>query len=301
MLNRLQDLKKLIKDGDSKTLVVPCAHDLHCLEAVLKAKDEGLFDCILIGDVALIKDYIKQLNSDETKITFIAEKDEVLAAKKAVSLVKEGKASFILKGLLQTASLLKEVVNKETGIGKGMMSHCALLELENYNRLLGVSDGGMIPHPDLEAKKEIIKNASYLFKALGYEKINVAALCASENVSPKILESVEAKELKEMSLKGDLGEVYVEGPISLDLALDMESSKIKGYESPVCGETDLLLFPSMAAANIMVKSLQQFAKAQMAGVILGAQCPIALTSRSASFEEKYYSLLLACVVGGYHG
>ena len=160
----------------------------------------------------------------------------------------------------------------------------------------GVTDGGMIPNPDLEGKKAIAHNAVAMFHDLGYERPLVSAVCAAENVSPKIIETVDAAALKQAALEGAFGPCYVEGPISLDLALSRESAQIKGYESPVTGETDILLVPGMAAGNMMVKSLVLFAGARMVGVVTGAKCPIALNSRSASFEEKYHSLLVCALM-----
>ena len=150
--------------------------------------------------------------------------------------MREGRAGFLQKGLMQTATILKAVVNKQTGIGLGRpMSHVALLELPGYPKLLGVTDGGMIPNPDLEGKKAIAHNAVAMFHGLGYERPLVSAVCAAENVSPKIIETVDAAALKQAALEGTFGPCYVEGPISLDLALSRESAQIKGYESPVTG------------------------------------------------------------------
>ena len=154
----------------------------------------------------------------------------------------------------------------------------------------------MIPAPDLETKKALLKNALGAMAKLGYEKPLVSALCAAEAVSPKIIETVDAAALKEASLNGELGNCYVEGPISFDLAMNPESAKVKKYESPVVGNSDILLVPSLATGNIMVKTMLLYAKAQMAGAIVGAKCPIALISRSASYEEKYYSLLLCALI-----
>ena len=137
-----------------------------------------------------------------------------------------------------------------------------------------------------------------LFRRLGYERPLVSAVCAAETVSPKIVETVDAASLKTAAQAGDFGNCCLEGPISLDLALDKKSAEIKRYESPVCGETDILLVPGMSAGNMMVKSLLTFAGAKMVGVVTGAKCPIALNSRSASFEEKYNSLLACSLAGG---
>lgn len=299
MLKNFKELREKVGSCAPKTVAVACAHDAHTLEAVLRAADEGILRYALVGrkdDILRIGGELGHTISEGDVIP--AETDEE-AAKLAVSLVREGRADFLQKGLMQTATILKAVVNKETGIGLGRpMSHTALLEIPGYHKLLGVADGGMIPAPDLAAKKAIVHNAAELFRQLGYERPLISAVCAAETVSPKIIETVDAAALKEAALAGAFGNCYVEGPISLDLALDKASAKIKGYESPVCGETDILLVPSMAAGNMMVKGLLIFAGAKMVGVVTGAKCPIALNSRSASFEEKYNSLLACALAGG---
>ena len=299
MLKNFQALREKVGTAAPRTVAVACARDGHTLEAVLRAAEEGILRYVLVGrrdDILKIGQELGHSISDGDIIP--AETDEE-AARLAVQLVREGKADFLQKGLMQTSTILKAVVNKETGIGLGRpMSHTALLEIPGYHKLLGVADGGMIPAPDLEAKKAILHNAVELFRRLGYDRPMVSAVCAAETVSPKIIETVDAAALKEAAQAGDFGPCYVEGPISLDLALDKSSAEIKGYESPVCGETDILLVPTMAAGNMTVKSLLTFAGARMVGVVTGAKCPIALNSRSASFEEKYNSLLACALAGG---
>ena len=261
------------------------------------AAQEGILNYLLIGHPEEILSIGRSLGHTIAPETVIPAATDEEAAAIAVSLVREGRAGFLQKGLMQTATILKAVVNKQTGIGLGRpMSHVALLELPGYPKLLGVTDGGMIPNPDLEGKKAIAHNAVAMFHGLGYERPLVSAVCAAENVSPKIIETVDAAALKQAALEGAFGPCYVEGPISLDLALSRESAQIKGYESPVTGETDILLVPGMAAGNMMVKSLVLFAGAKMVGVVTGAKCPIALNSRSASFEEKYHSLLVCALM-----
>jgi len=299
MLKNFAQLREKAGASAPKTVAVACAHDAHTLEAVLHASSEGILRYILIGRKDDILHIGRQLGHNIADDAIInAETDEESAAI-AVGLVKDGTADFIQKGLMQTATLLKAVVNKTTGIGLGRpMSHTALLEIPGYHKLLGVTDGGMIPAPDLEAKKAIVHNAVDIFRNLGYEKPMVSAVCAAETVSPKITETVDAAALKESALAGELGRCYVEGPISFDLAVNKASAEIKGYESPVTGETDIVLVPNITAGNMMVKSLIEFAGAKMVGVVTGAKCPVALNSRSASFEEKYNSLLACAAVSG---
>lgn len=296
MLKDFQDLRARVGTLPLKTVAVACAHDAHTLEAVFRAAEEGALNYILVGRKDDILRTGEELGYSIPERAVLHAETDAEVAEAAVRLVREGAADFLQKGLMQTSTLLKAVVNKETGIGLGRpMSHTALLEIPGYHKLLGVADGGMIPNPDLEGKKAILRNAVELFHQFGYERPMVSAVCAAETVSPKIVETVEAAALKEAALAGEFGACCVEGPISLDLAVSKSSAKTKGYESPVCGETDLLLVPGMAAGNLLVKSLLEFAGAKMVGLVTGAKYPIALNSRSASFEEKYNSLL-ACAL-----
>ena len=297
MLKNFHELREKVGSAAPKTVAVACAHDVHTLEAVFRAAGEGILRYVLVGRKDDILRIGRELDHEVSEDDIIHAETDQEAARIAVRLVNEAQADFIQKGLMQTSTILKAVVHKETGIGLGRpMSHVTLLEIPGYDKLLGVTDAGMIPAPDLEAKKAIVHNAVELFRRLGYERPMVSAVCAAETVSPKIIETVDAAALKEAAQAGAFGGCYVEGPISLDLALDRKSAEIKGYESPVCGKTDLLLAPGMAAGNIMTKSLLIFAGAKMVGVVTGAKCPIALNSRSASFEEKYNSLLACALV-----
>ena len=302
MLHNFNDLRGRVGSTEPKTVAVACAHDGHTLEAVLRAAQDGILRYILIGHADEILSVGRALGCEIDPAAVINADTDEDAARTAVELIREGKADFLQKGLMQTATILKAVVNKQTGIGVGRpMSHVALLEVPGYSKLLGVTDGGMMPNPDLEGKKAIVRNAVEMFHALGYEEPLLSALCAAENVSPKIIETVDAAALKQAALDGEFGLCILEGPISLDLALDAESARIKGYESPVTGKTDILVVPSMSAGNIMVKALIEFAGAKMAGVVIGARCPIALNSRGASFEEKYNSLLVCALMSGGKG
>ena len=297
MLKDFHALRELVRSGEAKTVAVACAHDAHTLEAVLHAAAEGILRYILVGHKDEILRIGAELGHTISEDAIIdAGTDEECAAI-AVELIRQGKADFLQKGYMQTATILKAVVNKQTGIGTGgVISHTAIIEIPGYHKLLGVADGGMIPHPDLEQKKGVLRNAVEAFRALGYEKPLVAAVCAAETVSPKIQETVDAAALKEAALAGDFGPCAVEGPISLDLAMDKASCAIKHYESPVAGEADILLVPYMAVGNIFVKGLLLFGGTRMVGVVTGAKCPIALNSRSASFEEKYYSLMACAAI-----
>ena len=176
---------------------------------------------------------------------------------------------MLIKGMLQTGTLLKAVVNKERGIrASEVMSHVAILDVPSYHKLLYVTDGGMVVAPDLEQKRHILRNAVDFCRFLGYDRPKVAALCAVETVNPAMPETADAAVLKEEGERGDFGPCLVEGPIALDLATDPEAAQVKGYHSPVAGDADILLAPSIAAGNLLGKSLYGLAGGEMAGVVI---------------------------------
>lgn len=277
-----------------KRVVVAAAQDEHTLEAVFKAKKDNIVEPILVGNKAKIKEVLNSLNESLEDSAIIDVVNDVEAAVKAVELINENKADFIMKGKIQTADLLRAVVNKETGLRTGsVMSHVVIHEIPTYHKLLAVTDGGMMMYPNVEEKKQIIENAVNTFVAMGYENPKVAVLAAVETVNPKMPEAVDAGMLKEMNENGEIKNCIVEGPISYDLTMNKESAQIKGFESPVTGDADILIVPNITAGNILGKSLVYSAGAKMAGFIVGAKVPIVLTSRGSSAEEKYLSLVLS--------
>lgn len=285
------------KNPQKKKVVVVAAHDEHTLEGINRAYENGIIIPILIGDKAKIESIIKKEGFSFLEAEIIDINDDIEAARRAVEMIRERKADFIMKGKLQTADLLKQVVNKEYGLkASEVMSHVGLFEVPSYHKLIVITDGGMLPYPDLHQKAMIIQNALKVLKKLGYDTPKVAALAAAEVVNPKMKESVDAAELKKMNQEGTLTDCFVEGPISYDLMISKEAAKIKGYESPVTGDTDILLTPDMTTGNLLAKSLMCSAGARMAGIIVGAKAPIVLVSRGASSEEKYFSIVLAAAV-----
>lgn len=290
-----QELIAKVQGNESKKRVaVAAAHDEHTLEAVFKAVNDKLVEPVLIGDKVKIVEILKKLSVDFDENKIINTENDTEAAETTVAIVNEGKADFIMKGKLQTADLLKAVVNKEKGLRKGkVMSHVAILEVPAYHKLVAITDGGMMMYPNAEEKKEIIENAVDVFIAMGYECPKVAVLAAVETVNPKMPEAVDADILKKMNENGEIKNCIVEGPISVDLTFNKESAEIKGYSSPVTGEADILIAPNISTGNIMSKALIEFAGAKMAGMIVGAKVPVVLTSRGATSEEKYLSLVLS--------
>jgi len=295
MLRNFEELAELVKANPvKKRIVLCCAHDEHSLDAVYEAYKEGVVDPVFVGKEDEIKAICAENGFDFGDVTIYNEDDDVEAAKKAVELIREGKGDFLMKGRMQTADLLRQVVNKETGLQVGkIMSHVGLFKVPNYHKLVVLTDGGMLLAPDLEQKKKIIENAVEVLHALGYDDPKVAVMCGAEVLNKKAQESVDAAALKEMNQNGEITGCTVEGPISYDIALSKEIAEFKKFESPVAGEADAMIMPSMAAGNMLGKSWTVSSDGMMAGIIVGAKVPVVLTSRGSTAEEKFYSIALA--------
>ena len=193
--------------------------------------------------------------------------------------------------------MLRAVVDHETGIRTGeLMSHVAVLDVPSYPKLIFDTDGGMNVAPSLAEKGHILDNALQLCRFLGYDCPKVGVLCAVETVSPNMPETQDAAALKAEAQTGRFGSCLVEGPISLDLALDPQAAIEKDFHSPVAGDADILLCPSIAVGNVLGKALYGPAGGQMAGVVMGASVPVVVNSRGATAQEKYWSLLLCAAL-----
>lgn len=282
-----------------RTAAVAGAENEHVVEAALRARKDGFVEPILIGRKAAIQQMVRDCVGDPADIQCIdvPSNDPNEIAREAVALVREGRADFLMKGLLNTSELLRAILNKETGLKHDkIVTVISLNEIPSIDKLVVFNDAGIIPYPTLDSKKEQIKLVVRLLKNLGYtDTIKVAAVCGAETVSPKIIETVEAEELKKLSLEGAFPGAIVEGPISLDLALSKESCETKKYDSPVGGDADVLLFPNMVAGNIGAKMMAVCGYRKTVSMLLGAGVPVAMTSRAATAEAKYTSLALAAL------
>lgn len=295
VFKNFDELIKKVKGYPSmRKMAVAAAGEEHTLEAALNARKEGIAKPILVGDREEILRILKKLGEEVPEEDIYSTDDNKEAAELAVSLVREGKADFLMKGYLDTAVILKAVVNKETGLSKGgIMSHFTMFEVPTYHKILVPVDGGMVTYPTLEQKKAIIENTVATLNSMGYDCPKVGVLTCVEKVNPKMPETVEAAELAKMNKDGEIKDCIVEGPISYDCAIDSDIAKLKGYESEIAGDVDVLIAPNIHTANIMGKMLTCTCRAKMAGFIVGAKCPIVLTSRGSSAEEKYLSIVVS--------
>ena len=287
-------IDKVKMSPTKKKMVIAAAGEEHTLQAALHARKEGIVTPVLVGDKLEINRILNDLNETVSDEDIYDVSDVKEAAEKAVELVREGQGDFLMKGFLDTSVILKAVVNKEKGLGKGgVMSHFTMFQVPNYHKILVAVDGGMVTYPTLEQKKCIIENTVGVLKSYGYENPKVAVLSCVEKVNPKMPETVEADALAKMNEKGEITGCVVAGPISYDCAMSNDVAKLKKFYSPVAGDADILVAPNIHAGNIMGKMLTITCGAKMAGFIVGAKCPIVLTSRGSSAEEKYLSIVMS--------
>ena len=293
---------ELISIANQKTLKkvsVSNAQDEPVLQAVKAAKEQNIATAILVGDEAKIREIAASIDMDLTDFEIINEPDTEAAALKAVELVHNGKADILLKGLLETKTFLKSVLNKEVGLRTGkMLSHVCVFEIEGINRLLFFTDVAFNTYPTLADKVNIINNAVEVAHACGIECPKVAPLCAVETVNPKMQPTVDADNLTKMYEGGDFKGCQIYGPLSMDLAIDPEAAVHKGVTNPVAGHADILLFPNIDAGNITYKILVRTAKVKIGNVLVGTSAPVVLTSRSDDFQTKLNSIALATVIAG---
>lgn len=296
MVKTLEQLLELASKNKKKTLSVAVAQDKEVLNAVLKAVELGIVDAVLVGDEAEIRKIADDDNLDLSNVKIIDEKDKFKAAAKAVELVSNGTANYIMKGMIGTADLLRAVLNKDAGLrGAGLLSHVMIYGLKNYSKLLFLTDGGMVPYPDLNEKVGILENAVKIAHALNIKNPKVAPICAVEIVNPAMTATVDAAALTAMNRRGQLKGCIVDGPLALDNAISKQAAEHKGIISPVAGDADILLVPNIESGNFLGKALTYFADAESAGIIVGAKCPIVLVSRADSAASKLYSIALGSI------
>lgn len=297
MVETFESLFEKAKNNGPKKIAVAVAQDEDVLGAIKLAHENKIVDPILVGDEEKIREIAKEIGFDLSNIEIIDEKDGSLAARKATELVSSGKACVLMKGLIDTSIIMKQVLDHEIGLRTGnVISHIALFEVPTYHKMFIVTDAAMLIAPDLNQKKGIIENAVSIAHKLGIETPKVAVLAAKEKVSEKMEATVHAKLLKEMNERGEIKGCIVDGPFALDNAVSKESARIKGIKSEVAGDADILLVPDIEAGNVLYKALTFLANAKSAGLIVGARNPIVLTSRADSEQAKLNSIVLATLM-----
>ncbi|MBQ8230562.1 MAG: phosphate butyryltransferase [Lachnospiraceae bacterium] len=299
MNKSFDEIVSKVKECGKKTVAVAAAQDEAVLEAVKEAKKQGIADAILVGDESKIREIAASINMDLSEFEIIDEPDMVQASLKAVKLAHDGKVDMYMKGIIDTKNFLKSVLDKEVGLRTGgPLSHVCVFDIPGIDRLMFLTDVAFMTYPTLEDKANIIKNTVPVCKACGIDVPKVAPLAAVEVVNPKMPATVEAAELAKMCEEGQLTDCIVDGPLSLDLAIDPEAAKHKGAtDRKIQGDADVLLFPDIHAGNMVYKAIVHMVPGVKNGCILtGTKVPVILTSRSDTFETKVNSIALAAVV-----
>ena len=297
-MKKLDRIVEKVKGLPNKRLVAANGVDAHTIEAINEAREMGLIDATLVGDKNKILTTCKELNIDIEKFEIIDEKDDQQAANTAVKLISEGKGDLLMKGLVSTDKYMRAILNKEFGLvpPKGLLTHITVMDIPAYHKLLTVSDVAIIPNPDLKQKITIINLLIKAVKKLGIERPKIAVISAAEVVTEAMPSTLDAAILSKMAERGQIKNALIEGPLSLDLATNMESVKIKGMISEVAGDADCLLFPNIETGNVFYKATTKFAGAEVGAFVAGAKVPCILSSRGDSAKTKMYSIAVSALM-----
>ncbi len=295
MNNEFEKILMSLRPEKMRTVSVANATDANVLSSLVTAHKMGFVNAILCGDEKEIKAVAQQNNIDISEFEIIHCNDELDAAKTAVDLIRSGRADILMKGLIHTADILRAVLNRETGIrGNSILSHVSVLYSPKLQRKLFLTDIAMVMYPDLDKKIQLVKNAVSLARHMGVQKPLVAPLCAVETLNPAMQATIDAATLQKMNINGEISDCVISGPISFDIAVSNDAAKIKHYDGPIQGNADILLFDNIEAGNNTIKAMVQFGDWIFGGIIVGAQAPVIVNSRSDSDISKLFSICCAC-------
>ena len=291
MIQHLTEIVEEARKRGKKRLAVAYGQDSHTLEAVYNAYKEGLVEPTLYGDKTVIEQVCAENGIDIAAFNIVDEKVDTKCVQQAVAAVVAGNADVLMKGLVSTDKYMRGILNKEAGLfpPKGVLSHVSIVEMP-------CSDVAVIPLPDFKQKQKQIGYLCQTAKLLGIRTPKIACIAPSEQVLPNVVSSTEGALLAKMADRGQLGDVIVDGPLSLDVALYKEVAehkKVKG--SSVAGDPDCLLFPNLESANVFFKSTTHLCGGELAAMVMGTKVPCVLTSRGDTSRTKLFSIALACL------
>lgn len=277
-------------------VVIAGADAENILLGAFRAEAAGFAELTLVGDKEKIETMLKNLSLLTRKYTIVDEKDDVV--QKAIDLIKEGKADVLMRGNTQTRDFLLPILDKKNALLRPdkLLTQITMMKMPDYDRILAISDVTIIPEPDINQRKQVIKNMAGTFKALGYDHPNIALLSLVEKPTFHMQDTVVAQEIVHDHQEKPIADCELVGPIAYDLILSKEAARLKGYDCPLCGEFDGIVTPSLLAGNLLVKTLQMHGHASSCGVIVGANIPIAITSRSDAEEQSFLSLAVCAAL-----
>jgi phosphate butyryltransferase len=301
VIRSLPDLRAAAAGARTCTVAVADPTGAPTLQAVEAARQMGIARSVLVGDHGRIREGLGRCGIAADGFDIVHAADEAEVARLAVRLVRTGGADVLMKGSLKTPVLMHAALDRDGGLREGrILSDVFLFPFGHGGgeRLVGITDGGVTPLPTLDQKAQILSNAVGLFQLLGVRQPRVAILSAVETPSPTFPASEDAAELQRMWEDGQFEGCLVAGPLAMDLALSEEAARLKGFESPVAGVADVLLFPSLEAANIAAKTVEYVAPVEPAHVVVGGRAPILIPSRSESTEARLNGIALGCWLVG---
>lgn len=294
-IRKLKDLFETVKGESTPTVAVAAGQDPETVQAVYRAVKEDIVKASLVGDEATILNVCKEMKIDPASFECVQADDDMSAAGRAVQLVREKKADILMKGMVKTTTYMKAILDKEDGLlpADGLLSHIAVMEIPSYPKLLIVSDAAIIPAPDLEQKVQILKYTIEVANALGNPMPKAALVSATETISFKVQSSVDAAVITAMTQRKQITGAIVDGPLALDVSISPEHCAIKGLDSPINGESDILIFPNIETANTFYKCSILLARGRAASMVAGTTAPVVLTSRADDDDTKFFSIVLA--------
>jgi phosphate butyryltransferase len=299
MIRSLDQMEeKVLASKKKHRIVVAWAQDTNTIGAIHKAVNKGFVEAILIGKSTEIIKTCKTEGIDEKLFSIINVDNENKASAEAVRLAKKGDADIVMKGLIGTDKFLRAVMDKENGLmlPNAVLSYVGAMEIPSYHKLLFITDPAVIPFPDLDQKISMARYAIEMARKFGVVKPKIALIGASEKMSRHFKNSVDYSIMCKMADRGQVKNCIMDGPLDLFLACDKKSVEIKGVETPVNGDADILLFPSLEASNPFYKGMMLFAKGELAGLIMGTEKPVIVMSRSESMKSKYSCITLSCLM-----
>ena len=294
MFRTLDELVEAARARGPARIAVAAAHDPDVLEALKRAEQIGLATATLFGHAERIRALAQSAGFEPDEQQVVDEPDDNAAARRAIALVREGRAGLLMKGKISTGALLQAVLDREAGLRTGrLLSQVIVFQVPGFDRLMLMSDAAVNIAPTLAQKADICRNAIEVAHALGIWKPNVALLCALEYVNPDMPATVEAAALTQMNRRGQISGAYLEGPIALDAPLSRFAAERKGIASPLVEDTDIFIAPDIEAANILYRAILYFARGESCGIVVGAKAPLVLLSRAETPETKLRSVALA--------
>jgi len=293
------EIRKAARERADARVAIPMGYDAASLRALIEAASKGLASSVIVGPADRVTKTLEEMGEElPPQVDIVDCSDESEAALEAVRQVSRGEATVLMKGMLQTSTFLKAVLDKEVGLRSGgILSHVAVVHVPLQDRLVAITDGGMNIRPGRDEVVEIARNGAWVIKALGAERARVALLAAKEVVSDKMPETVLFGDVARDGIPG----MDVCGPIAVDGAMDPDAARIKGMEGPVPGRANVLVAPDIACGNIFAKGFMYMTDAEVGGLIAGATAPVVMLSRSDKPATKLNSLALGVVVSGGSG